>query len=234
MKAAWHAERTTAGSSHHAGFLLAVFIAGAALLLQALPSLAGFLQWTRLPGDPSFLWRWLTGHLTHWSWNHLQWDLLAFAILSFMGVRIAPRRYAGCLALAAIMIPFELRVFEPQFNSYRGLSGLDSALFGMLVASLWFQPAGSSRPGASRLLAVIGGGCFLAKTLFELTTGGTLFVANEQREFVPVISSHLTGFLSGVLASSMRFPVNVPDRGRRFIAAIRFSTCRLRFRGAPR
>jgi rhomboid family GlyGly-CTERM serine protease len=235
MSASSHRERNKAGRSRHAGVLLALIVGGAALVLQAAPAWSGSLQWTRHVADPSSLWRWLTGHLTHWSWDHLRWDLGAFALLSFMGLRLAPQAYAACLALAAVMIPLEIRFGESQIDSYRGLSGIDSALLGLLVAALWFHPAEASRPGRARLLAILGGGGFVAKTVFELGTGGTLFVANEHREFVPVIAAHLTGFLSGILASAARINRNDPGRGSRTAAnPSRLATCRLRIQNAPR
>lgn len=225
----------TTGRSRRAGVLLALTIGLASVLLQAAPSLAGSLEWTRQCRDLSASWRWLTGHLVHWSWNHLQWDLTAFALLSFAGLRLQPSRYAACLTLAAALIPLELRLLDGQFISYRGLSGIDSALFGLLVTSLWFHPATSSGRRSPRWLAAIGGCCFLAKTIFELTTGDTVFVANEHHEFAPVIPAHLVGFFAGVFASWVRMgPDARASRVPEIAAGLPLSTWRLRIHDAPR
>ncbi len=199
-----------------------------------MPSLAESLQWIRHAPGSSSLWRWLTGHLTHWSWDHLRWDLGAFAILSFMGLRLSPRGYAPCLVLAAVLIPLEIRICGSEFDSYRGLSGNRLRLLGLLVAALWSHPPESSRCNRPRMLAALGGGAFLAKTLFELTTGDTVFVANEQREFVPVISAHLTGFVAGSWPRP-RQPLRESRSGPAcHRAPLHLTTCRLRIRNASR
>jgi hypothetical protein len=125
-------------------------------------------------------------------------------VLSVMCLRLAPRRYALTVLLASVLIPLEVRLFEPQFVTYRGLSGLDSALFGLMVASLW--RAGSKSPAqlAPRLLALTGTLGLVGKAGFELVTGTTLFAPAEPGLYLPVPSAHLTGFAAGLIAG---FPV---------------------------
>jgi hypothetical protein len=110
-----------------------------------------------------------------------------------------PSRYAACLLVAAVFIPLEVQFHQPHIVLYRGLSGLDTALMGLLVAALWRQPTAGHLWGVSQVLAVLGGGSFLAKTMYELTTGGTVFVAPGNEPFIPVISAHFVGFLCGFL-----------------------------------
>lgn len=176
------------------GLPLALGIALAALAVQGCAGLAEALQWQRGAGSAL---TWLTGHLTHWSWNHLVWDLLAFALLSGLSLRLAASRYAPCLLLASALIPLEILWCHPGLECYRGLSGLDCALFGLVIAALWRRPSGHGRWSSAQSLALLGGVAFMAKTCYELATGGTLFVEPGAAAFVPVISAHLTGFVSG-------------------------------------
>ncbi|WP_051946117.1 rhomboid family intramembrane serine protease [Verrucomicrobium sp. BvORR106] len=177
---------------------LALLIVAGTLALGLYPATTEAWQWQRGTGgvlpQPGH-WQWLTSHITHWSWGHLIWDLVAFIILSFVCLRILPSRYPLALALAAALIPLEVRLLEPQFTSYRGLSGLDSALFGLVVAALW-----RTKAPLPRLLAALGTCGLVGKTGFELVTGTTLFAPAEPGLYLPVPSAHLTGFVAGLLA----------------------------------
>lgn len=180
------------------GACLASLIVAGTLVLGSQPTTAEDWQWQRgawgdLPRPDH--WQWVTSHLTHWSWGHLLWDLGAFIVLSIVCLRALPGRYPLALAIAAALIPLEIRLLEPQFTSYRGLSGLDSALFGLVVAALW-----RTKTTLPRLLAVLGSCGLVGKSGFELLTGTTLFAPAEPGLYLPVPSAHLTGFVAGLLA----------------------------------
>ena len=211
MTAPDHRESMVKACPPLAGMLLTGGIMMAAVLIQCSTGLAEALQWQRNAGTGV---RWLTSHLCHWSWNHLAWDLFAFGLLSLLSLRVAPSRYLPCLLAAAMLIPLEIRINQPMLDSYRGLSGIDGALFGLVATALWRQPPTNRRRGATRVLAGLGGCGFLAKTLYELTTGGTLFVEAGPEPFVPVISAHLIGFLCGVGAGVIK-PIRAPRSGHR-------------------
>lgn len=178
------------------GAILALLIVAGTLALGWHPATTEAWQWQRggsgtLPKPEH--WQWLTSHFTHWSWGHLTWDLGAFIVLSFVCLRTLPCRYPLALALAAALIPLEVRLLEPHFTSYRGLSGLDSALFGLVVAALWRTKAPSPR-----LLAALGSCGLVGKAGFELLTGTTLFAPAEPGLYLPVPSAHLMGFAAGL------------------------------------
>lgn len=180
------------------GTCLASLIVAGTLVLGWHPATTEAWQWQRggsgtLPRPEH--WQWLTSHFTHWSWGHLIWDLGAFVILSAVCLRTLSSRYPLALALAAALIPLEVRLWEPQFTSYRGLSGLDSALFGLVVAALW-----RTKAPFPCLLAALGSGGLVGKAGFELLTGTTLFAPAEPGLYLPVPSAHLTGFAAGLLA----------------------------------
>jgi hypothetical protein len=177
-----------------AGILLATGVVLAAALLQAVPAFSDLLQWSR---GASLGLSWITAHLCHWSWNHLVWDVVVFAILSLLALRLFPSRYAWCLGIAAIAIILEIQWNQHELAAYRGLSGIDCALFALIVAALCrheHNPTG-------KFLALTATLAFLAKFLYELTTGWTLFVDDAQSTapFVPAVSAHLVGFTTGMI-----------------------------------
>ncbi len=184
-----------------AGILLAFGVGLVAVVVQSVAGLSETLQWQRSAGAGL---SWLSSHLCHWSWNHLAWDVFAFGVLSVLCLRLMPSRYAWCMLAAAVLIPLEVQLNQPLLDSYRGLSGVDCALLGLVVAALWRQSSANPKHSAAQALALLGGCSFLAKTLYELTTGGTVFVEAGQEPFVPVISAHLVGFFSGLVVGLAR------------------------------
>ena len=178
-----------------------------ATLLATSPTLSAALQWDAGVGlsEP---WRVLTSHLTHWSWNHLSWDLLAFVVLGGMCERVARRRYQWTLLLSAVAIPLVVTALHPDITTYRGLSGVDSALFALLACE--FARAGiKERNRLLTVVAIAGWVLFVGKICFELLTGGLVFVSDTS--FVPVPMSHIAGAVVGTLAA-----ITPPFRGDAF------------------
>lgn len=168
-----------------------------ALLFQ-LPGWAGRLQLgppDLVRGEP---WRWVTCHWTHWSWDHLAWDLGAFLLLAAVCDSHGPRGRRAlftAVAASALLIPPVLWLASPAMAGYRGLSGVDSALF-VLAAVL----VGREESGGRRLLAALAVAGFLAKALYESATGAALF-AESAGSFVPAPLAHLTGGACGLFAA---------------------------------
>jgi rhomboid family GlyGly-CTERM serine protease len=176
-------------------------VALVAVVAQGFPALALALEWRRESMGAGISFGILTGHLAHWSWDHLVWDLVAFTGLSMACLRIRPGRFLICLGISAVVIPIVVYVFHPALASYRGLSGIDSALFALFLTGLWRSPrAGSRSLGGARLLALAGGLLFLLKTGYELATGQAVFVESSDAGFVPLPSAHLAGFLAGLIS----------------------------------
>lgn len=190
------AENSISPSTGHlriAGALVAHLITFGSLAIFAFPGASEALQWNRDATGLETLLGGLTGHLSHWSQDHLTWDLLVFFAFSLACLRLAPWRYLPCIALAAFLIPLEIRFFQPQFESYRGLSGIDSALFGLIIATLCLH----GRPW-SRWMALSAAIAFGLKTMSELIGDGPIFVSTAAGEFTPAVSAHVVGVLSGI------------------------------------
>ena len=179
--------------------MVALLLVLPAVVVAMNPVLAEALQFQREAVAGGEWWRVITCHWTHWSLDHLIWDAFPFALLVLLAWRASPRRTLWTLGLSAVLIPVGAWIFYPQVLTYRGLSGLDSALF-LLVALDLCRSATKDRQWATVVLvaALLAG--FMAKVLFEVTTGTTLFA--DSAFFVPLPLAHLIGAQCGALAAA--------------------------------
>jgi rhomboid family GlyGly-CTERM serine protease len=151
-------------------------------------------------------WLLITGHFTHWNLDHLTWDLMTFGILAAFCESRSRQRFLLCLGLSTVAISLGFLCDETALESYRGLSGLDSALYGLAMAEFFHLGRVDQRPMPC-VIAVLGVLGFIGKTLLELAAGDTLFVASGG--FVPLPGAHLLGFLCGLTTAiplAFRFP----------------------------
>jgi rhomboid family GlyGly-CTERM serine protease len=157
------------------------------------------LQYDRQAIAAGQLWRVVTGHAVHFGLEHFVWDAAVFVVLFVLCWRIEPRRCLVSLAVATLAIPGVLFVVQPGLATYRGLSGLDSALYvtGALALGgrLWSEGRRSVGIAAFASVAALA-----AKVAYELATGQTLFVDAASVGFEPVPLAHVTGALAGMVA----------------------------------
>ncbi|RLT05531.1 MAG: rhombosortase [Planctomycetota bacterium] len=138
----------------------------------------------------------LTCHLLHWSADHLLWDLGMFAALGTIAELTMPRRYRLTLLLAALLIPVGVMLHHPELESYRGLSGIDTALFGLIVTDLLGRRLVERDRKSVLLFSLLLFG-LLAKLATEIVWGTNIFVSDTS--FVPVPLAHLIGAATGLL-----------------------------------
>ncbi len=188
LKTAWW----TRGGALGAASLVAL----ASVCLHLSPAAGDWLQFDRTAIAAGQLWRLATCHLTHWSADHLLWDVATFACLAAICQSESRRATWICLAVSALAIPAAVWLLMPDMPTYRGLSGLDSALFALLTAVLIRRGVadGHWRPA---LVAVGLAAAFGLKTLFELWTGSTLFVDSTAAVMTPVPLAHVVGAAVG-------------------------------------
>ena len=140
------------------------------------------------------VWRLLTGHWAHWTADHFLWDSLAFLVLAVLcETRVSRARLVATVLGSALAVSAGVWFVQPEIEPiarYRGLSGIDSALF-VLLAAMFVRQTGNS---LGRLALV----AFLGKSAWEVWTGSTLFTAADG--FVPVPLAHLIGGVWGVIA----------------------------------
>lgn len=145
----------------------------------------------------------LSCHLTHWSWEHLFWDLGMFAVVGRLCEKATPRAYYVALLSSGLCIPAGVMLSNPEIDVYRGLSGIDTALFALLASRAMLR--GWARSERS---SVVTFGCLLGllwcKIGFEFYSGSVLFV--QQPNFLPLPMAHAVGAILGsVVALIYRF-----------------------------
>jgi len=178
-----------------------------AVAVHCIPALTLGWQFDRAAVAHGQVWRFFTAHLTHFGADHLRWDLLAFVVLGALAERISRSAFLVTLALSSVFITLGVWVAQPQFATYRGLSGIDCALFGLVVTDL-LAVGWRERHGFSLAIGGITLVGFAAKCIFELTTGNTVFVETAGT-FAPVPLAHLIGLVVG---AGMITRASVPAR----------------------
>jgi rhomboid family GlyGly-CTERM serine protease len=176
-----------------------LFLAASAALVFSRPGLAAHLQYERTAIAAGETWRLVSGHWTHYSLDHFVWDGLAFAALGIACERKSRSRFLVCLFASALMISLSVWLLLPEMQVYRGLSGIDSALFTFLAAVMWNDGRRKDQPGQQAIAraCVI---AFLLKVTFEMVTGNTVFVRGMGLVAVGVPLAHIVGAGCGLLA----------------------------------
>lgn len=172
-----------------------------AVLFALVPGAAEWLQLDRTALAHGQLWRVITGHFTHFDRDHLTWDLAALLLLGALSEAVDRAAWRRTMLFGALAISAGVLLGQPGLRVYRGLSGLDSALFGLVVARL-ARDGWRSGHGFSLALAALAGGGFLLKCGYEIGTGSTYFAAGTT--YVPVPLAHGLGFLSGIVGAVHR------------------------------
>ena len=182
-----------------------LLLTAAALVIYVLPGAATTLQYDRTAIAAGELWRILSGHWTHHSPSHLFWNILAFLLLAAPCEKLNRFSFYACITSAAILIPVALWVTAPQLLTSRGLSGISSALFALLLATLLKEEIPRKRllPLATLSLLLL---LFVTKTGYETATAQSIFVDNLGDNFVPVPLVHMMGVIIGILLSLTRYP----------------------------
>ena len=169
--------------------------AALAVAVHCIPALTLGWQFDRAAVAHGQVWRFFTAHLTHFGTDHLRWDLVAFLVLGAMTERVSRSALLVTVALSAALITLGVWIAQPQFETYRGLSGIDCALFGFVVARV-IAEGRRARHGFSLAVGGLALAGFAAKCIFELATGGTVFVEPTDA-FAPVPLAHLIGLIAG-------------------------------------
>ncbi|MEM6330057.1 MAG: rhombosortase [Planctomycetota bacterium] len=161
------------------------------------PPLAGALEFDRGAVASGQLWRLLTGHATHYGGEHLLWDGAVLAVLGAVCERAGRGRFLGLMLTSALGISLGVWLAAPGMQFYRGLSGIDSALFAWVTAR-WTIDGWGDRNWprlAAGVLPLLG---FAGKCCYECVAGVTLFVDSSAAAFTPAPLAHLLGGVVGV------------------------------------
>ena len=178
---------------------LVLLIAAAAVGIFTLPGWSEALAYGRGAIRAGQWWRVWTAHVTHWSWDHLLWDVLALVVAGWWAWTLDRRATAAVLVLSPLAISAGLWVWHPEMQRYRGLSGVDTGLFALLAVAVawaaWRDRAWGWLAAAALAGAVLGG-----KLAYEGATGATLF-ARSEGVFEPVPLAHALGAAVGTVVA---------------------------------
>ena len=167
----------------------------ATLAAWTVPGAADVLAFDRDALAAGAWWRVVTGHFVHWTTNHLVWDLGAFLVLGGLIERRSRREFGLTLVSAAAAISAGVWLFAPQLETYRGLSGLDTALFAAIVARAGCESF-ARRAWLSTAISTLAVMAFVVKTTVECVGQQPLFVAADAT-FVSVPLAHIVGACVG-------------------------------------
>lgn len=178
---------------------ITVSLSAFALAAWWLPGAGAALQLDRTSLAHGEFWRLLSAHLTHWTTSHLAWDVAVFAVLGVVLERESRRLLGLTLAVSGLAISVVVWLFEPNLATYRGLSGVDSALFAAWVTAAIRHAAGKREWRSVGWIGAVAIG-FVAKTVVESDAQTAVFVATDP-SFVPVPLAHIAGAVTGVLVA---------------------------------
>jgi rhomboid family GlyGly-CTERM serine protease len=166
-------------------------IAALTIFVSTSTAAADRLQFDRAALASGELWRFWTGHLAHWSGEQLAWDLGMFVCLGATIERSSRARLAGLLALSTSAVSACILLLT-SFGTYRGLSGVDAALFVAVSMELARDRSRLSWIGTAALLI------FLLKISVEVIIRRSIFVVNLAPGIGNVPLAHLTGAATAV------------------------------------
>lgn len=179
-----------------------------AIAVWCFPSVASHFELDRgvvFDGEP---WRLVTGHFAHTSTSHLFWDVLMFVALGVAVERGSRSAFWITVTVSSLAISFAVLWLEPTIDIYRGLSGIDSALFGWWamhhLARLW---RAGNRSGV--LLLGAAGAAFAGKLVYELHTAHAFFVDSSDGEMLVVPMAHAVGAVVGALIARFSMPQSI-------------------------
>ncbi|MBX9788209.1 MAG: rhombosortase [Pirellulales bacterium] len=183
--------------------MAAVGCAILAVAIWLVPGAAEWLQFDRGAIAAGEIWRIVSGHLTHWNGDHLLWDVLMFAVLGALVERTSRASFLATTVLSALAISAALWFLQPAQVLYRGLSGIDSALF--VFQAIWLaREALSEKRFAASVLPMVALAGFVGKVGYEYASGCTLFVDSAAAGFAPLPLAHVIGGLVGAAVLAAR------------------------------
>ena len=173
----------------------------AALACLVVPGLADLAEYDARAIERGETWRLWTGHFTHWTLQHLCWNLGVFSALLLAWPRSQRGDLLAVVMTSAIAVSLALSVFDPGLVRYRGLSGIDSALFAFVAIAL-VRDRTCTAPLRISAGALLFG--FAAKIGFESAMHQSLFVHTSAGTFDVIPLAHAVGGGVGLAAQLLQ------------------------------
>lgn len=173
-------------------FLLTLSLAGMLLVLGWFSSPGNNpLELDRLRIAEGEWWRLLSGNLVHYGLYHLLMNLAALLVCGYVFfLRCNLWLYSGLLLFSGFCVGLGVYWGNPEFVTYRGLSGV---LHGLIIFGFLFSFKQTPWINSIGLMLVVG------KLIHEQSTA---YQATDLQQLLPVpvaVDAHLYGAISGVL-----------------------------------
>ncbi len=110
-----------------------LFLTVAALVVHLFHPIRPHLLYTRADLLNGEFWRLGACRWVHLNTDHFLWSALTFLLLGSICEIIHRKRFSATIGLSAIFIPAVIWVGMPHLPVYGGLSGLDCALYSLLI-----------------------------------------------------------------------------------------------------
>jgi rhomboid family GlyGly-CTERM serine protease len=169
----------------------------AAVLAQAWPEGAAALEFDRQRIAAGQWWRPVSGHLVHYGWPHMAADMGVFAALCWVAQRRG-RGVAWSVAIGGVAVGAAVYWWAPDTNTYRGMSGVDSAVFGYLVVTEVVRDRGLKAAAWLTALALT-----LGRFVFETATGRPILPTSLPDGIAVVGIAHMAGLVAGCMAAAV-------------------------------
>ena len=181
-----------------------IILTSFALIVFCFPWLQNSLEFNKSRVLQGEFWRLLTCNWTHYSFEHLFWSSLAFALPGYFCWRNSPKRFIAVIIISALIIPVFILIFMPDMHYYRGLSGIDAALFSLLFIDILIEKVKKGEILISFLCCLLFVGLIM-KIIYELSTGSAFFVDVTLSKLNPVPEAHIIGALIGLTIGCLHF-----------------------------
>lgn len=160
------------------------------IAVYIIPDCNELLEYNRNLIEAGEFWRLITGHITHFSFDHLFWDSIMFAVVGSLCLKRNIRLTLTLLATSILTISCYLWFYIPSMTHYRGLSGVDCGLMvlyaGMLFTEGYETQNNILQWGSSIIILGMAG-----KLAYEITSGATLFVSGTGARCI--VEAHCIG-----------------------------------------
>lgn len=180
---------------------ISLLLTAAAFIIHYIPPLRPQLLYTRTALNGWDFWRIISCHWVHLNTDHLLWSALTFLVLGSFCETMNRKIFMLSIGISAVLIPIGIRFTMPDLKIYGGLSGLDCSLYALLGVT-FIKREWRVRNWIWIVIYTILLCLLLAKIIYELISGLTIFVDNTQTNIVPVPLSHLIGGLVGLAAGT--------------------------------
>ena len=183
-------------------YIIPIFPVLVSLIIFYIPSLTDTFQFNRKEIFFFFFYLFITCHFTHWNYRHMVIDTLVFLALSYLCIsfsfksRYSIVQYFCYLLIPSILISIAVLVFNPEIKFYRGLSGIDWALYFILMVQLYFAAHWIWKTGAIIMFFL-----FSLMIIHQIISKHSLFVADMGEGIVTVPSAHIAGAISGIVCT---------------------------------